>query len=173
MFAGVVGGLVVISFVWTALVSRQGLDMVGSIRAALFQVLMACLLIGVLIAPKQSAVSRFFCSRAMVLLGTYSYGLYVYHHFISYYLTSNRTELELAKWLGSHGLAVALQATLGISISLALAYLSFELFEKRFLSLKRMFETARDEAGTDRSRGGQPVKKHHTLIGGCFPEPPN
>jgi peptidoglycan/LPS O-acetylase OafA/YrhL len=153
--ACVVGGLVVISFVWTVLVSRQGLDIVGSIRAALFQILMACLLIAVLIAPKKSAVSRFFCSRAMVLLGTYSYGLYVYHHFISYYLTSNRTELELGNWLGSHGLAVALQAIFGISISFVLAYLSYELFEKRFLVLKTKFETAANEAASRRSRGGQ------------------
>ena len=159
MFAGVVGGLVVISFVWTALVSRQGLDIVGSIRAALFQILMACLLIGVLIAPTKSAVSRFFCSRAMVLLGTYSYGLYVYHHFISYYLTSNRTELELGNWLGSHGLAVTLQATFGMSISFALAYLSYELFEKRFLVLKRKFETATTAAAGDQSRGRQLSEK--------------
>ena len=82
----------------------------------------------------------------MVFLGTYSYGLYVYHHFISYYLTTNRTELELARWLGSHGAAVALQATLGVSASLAVAYLSYELFEKRFLRLKRLFETAREPA---------------------------
>ena len=82
----------------------------------------------------------------MVFLGTYSYGLYVYHHFISYYLSSNRTELELARWLGSHSAAVALQATLGASASLALAYLSYHLFEKRFLRLKRMFETAKGPA---------------------------
>jgi peptidoglycan/LPS O-acetylase OafA/YrhL len=56
----------------------------------------------------------------MVCLGSYSYGLYVYHQFISYYLTTNRTELELAHWLGSHGAAVALQATLGALASLAL-----------------------------------------------------
>jgi peptidoglycan/LPS O-acetylase OafA/YrhL len=92
-------------------------------------------------APKQSAISRFFHSRSMVFLGTYSYGLYVYHHFISYYLTTNRTELELARWLGSHGAAVTLQATLGASASLAVAYLSYELFEKRFLKLKRLFQT--------------------------------
>jgi peptidoglycan/LPS O-acetylase OafA/YrhL len=153
--AAAVGGLVVVSFVWTVLISREGLDVVVSIRAALFQILLACLLVGVLIAPKQSVVSRFFCSRGMVFLGTYSYGLYVYHHFISYYLTSNRTELELANRLGSHGLAVTLQATLGIAISVALAYLSYELFEKRFLSLKRRFETVKDEAGASRSRGGQ------------------
>ena len=54
--------------------------------------LLACVLVSVLIAPKRSATSRFFCSRSMVFLGTYSYGLYVYHHFISYYLTANRTD---------------------------------------------------------------------------------
>jgi len=154
--AAVVGGLTVATFVWTVLVSRQGLDVTGSIRAALFQILLACMMVAILIAPKRSTISRFFCSRGMVFLGTYSYGLYVYHHFISYYLTTHRTELELAQWLGSHGLAVALQATLGISISVALAYLSYELFEKRFLRLKRRFETAKDDVGASRSRGGSP-----------------
>ena len=154
--AATVGGLVVITFVWTVLVSRQGLELVGSIRAALFQILLACLLVWALIAPKSSTISCFFRSRAMVFLGTYSYGLYVYHHFISYYLTANRTELELGKWLGSHGLAVALQATLGILISLAMAYVSYELFEKRFLGLKRWFETTGNEVGAGRS-GGVPL----------------
>jgi peptidoglycan/LPS O-acetylase OafA/YrhL len=152
--AAVVGGLVVATFVWTVLVSRHGLEVVGSIRAALFQILLACMLVGALTAPKQSIISRFFSSRGMVFLGTYSYGLYVYHHFISYYLTTHRTELELTNWVGSHGLAVALQATLGASISVALAYLSYELFEKRFLRLKGRFETAKGEAGASQSRGG-------------------
>ena len=120
---------------------------------------------GLLIAPKQSTISRFFRSRVMVFLGTYSYGLYVYHHFISYYLTSNRTELELAQWLGSHGLAVALQATLGISISVVLAYLSYELFEKRFLSLKRRFETAKDEEAPADLAADALIRPYHAPIG--------
>jgi peptidoglycan/LPS O-acetylase OafA/YrhL len=152
--AAVAGGLVVATFIWTVLVSRQGLELAGSIRAALFQILLACMLVGALTASKQSTVSRFFSSRGMVFLGTYSYGLYVYHHFISYYLTTHRTELELTNWLGSHVLAVALQATLGASISVALAYLSYELFEKRFLRLKGRFETAKVEEGAGRSRTG-------------------
>jgi len=163
--ATMIGGLVVVTFVWTVLVSRQGLDVVGSIRAALLQILLACVLVGVLIAPKQSMVSRVFRSRLMVFLGTYSYGLYVYHHFISYYLTSNRTELELAQWLGSHALAVALQATLGILISVALAYLSYELFEKRFLSLKRRFETAGDEGAPADLTTDALMKNHQAPIG--------
>jgi peptidoglycan/LPS O-acetylase OafA/YrhL len=142
----VVGGLLAVTFVWSRLLSREGLQLVLPVRAALILMLLACLLVWALIAPERSATSRFFCSRSMVFLGTYSYGLYVYHHFISYYLTSNRTDLELALWLGSHPAAVALQATLGATASLALAYLSYELFEKRFLRLKRLFETAKEPA---------------------------
>jgi peptidoglycan/LPS O-acetylase OafA/YrhL len=137
----VVGGLLAVTFVWTMLVSRQGLELVLPVRAALIQMLLACVLVWALLAPKQSVSSRFFRSRSMVFLGTYSYGLYVYHHFISYYLSTNRIELELARWLGSHGAAVALQATLGASASLFVAYFSYELFEKRFLRLKRLFAT--------------------------------
>jgi peptidoglycan/LPS O-acetylase OafA/YrhL len=138
------GGLLAVTYVWNGPLSSQGMAPVLPVRTTLIQMLLACLLLWALIAPERSVISRFFRSRTMVLLGTYSYGLYVYHHFISYYLTSNRTELELAHWLGSHGAAVALQATLGALASLALAYLSYELFEKRFLGLKRLFETAKE-----------------------------
>lgn len=141
-----VGALVGGTFLWTRLVSRDGLEIILPVRAALILLLLACLLVWALIAPKRSAASRFFCGRAMVFLGTYSYGLYVYHHFISYYLSTNRTDLELAPWLGSHLAAVALQAALGMFASLALAYLSYELFEKRFLNLKRLFVTAKEQA---------------------------
>ena len=41
---------------------------------------------------------------------------------------------------------MALQATLGVAASLAVAYLSYELFEKRFLRLKRLFKTAKERA---------------------------
>jgi peptidoglycan/LPS O-acetylase OafA/YrhL len=135
-------GLLAVTFLWTRLVSREELALVLPVRAALIQVLLACLLFRALVAPQRSPTSRFFCSRPMVFLGTYSYGLYVYHHFISYYLVTNRTDLELAGWLGSHSAAVGLQATLGASASLTMAYLSYELFERRFLSLKRLFTTA-------------------------------
>ena len=53
--------------------------------------------------------------------------------------TNNQTEFELARWLGSHAAAVALQATLGVAVSLALAWVSYEFFEKRFLQLKRLY----------------------------------
>ena len=57
----------------------------------------------------------------------------------AYYLTVNRTELQLGEWLGSHGAAVALQAGLGVAASLCVAYASYQLVEKRILGLKRFF----------------------------------
>jgi peptidoglycan/LPS O-acetylase OafA/YrhL len=132
------------TFVWTRLLSQQGLELVLPVRAALITMLLACLLVWALVVPKGSMTSRFFCSRSMVFLGTYSYGLYVYHHFISYYMTVNGTEFELARWLGSHSAAVAVQAVVGASASLALAYVSYELFESRFLRLKRFFQNAKE-----------------------------
>jgi peptidoglycan/LPS O-acetylase OafA/YrhL len=52
----------------------------------------------------------------------------------------------LTTWLGSHGAAIALQATLGAAVSVAIAYASYELFEKRFLGLKRFYATAKEPA---------------------------
>lgn len=144
MVVAVIGALLAFTFFWTRLVPRQGLELILPVRASLILGLLACLLVWALVAPERSSTSLFFRSRGMVFLGTYSYGLYVYHHLISYYMITNRTDLALEPWLGSHLAAVALQAVLGVSASLALAYLSYELFEKRFLSLKRLFESAKE-----------------------------
>ena len=81
----------------------------------------------------------------MVFLGAYSYGIYVYHHFISRYLDASGTAPTLARWLGSDAIALALQATMGVSASLALAYASYELFEKRVLRLRERFGAGRGE----------------------------
>ena len=140
----VAGALLTVSFVWTRMMSNQGLAFVLPVRSSLIQMLLACLLMWAVVAPERTMISRFFRSRSLVFLGTYSYGLYVYHHFISYYLVTNHTDLALANWLGSHSLAVALQATLGVSASLAIAYLSYELYEKRFLRLKRFYATGEE-----------------------------
>jgi peptidoglycan/LPS O-acetylase OafA/YrhL len=154
----VVVGLLAVTFVWTRLGSRQELELVLPVRASLILAMLACLLVWALIAPERSATSRFFRSRFMVFLGTYSYGLYVYHHFVSYYLSSNRTEFALAQWIGSHGAAVALQATLGASASLAVAYMSYEFFEKRFLRLKGLFETPNEPSPQRPSAGASDHK---------------
>ena len=85
----------------------------------------------------------------MVALGKYSYGLYVYHHFLSYYAVSHETEFLLTGLVGSHTLAVALQATVGIAISFLVAWMSYEFFEKHFLGLKRYWPSSRRHAATE------------------------
>jgi len=72
LVASVSAGLLALTFVWTRLISRQELELVLPGRAALILVLLACLLIWAVVASKPSAISRFFCSRPMAFLGTYS-----------------------------------------------------------------------------------------------------
>lgn len=140
-----VGGLLAATFVWIRLLGkRYGAELATDVRPMLILMLLACVLMWALVASERSVASRFFRSRLMVFLGTYSYGLYVYHHFISYYLMTNNTALKFAPWFGSVGAAAAVLAVLGVSASLIVAYLSYELFEKRFLRLKRLFEGSRE-----------------------------
>jgi peptidoglycan/LPS O-acetylase OafA/YrhL len=135
-----VSAVLATTYVWTRFVSHENLEFVLPVRASSIVLLLACLLVWVLMTPERSWTSRVFKCRFLIFLGTYSYGLYVYHHFISYYLVTNGTEFVLAQWIGSHTVAVALQATLGAGVSLALAYVSYEFYERRFLGLKRHFE---------------------------------
>jgi peptidoglycan/LPS O-acetylase OafA/YrhL len=82
----------------------------------------------------------------MVALGKYSYGLYVYHHFLSFYFARHGTEFVLARAVGSHTLAVAIQAIVGMAVSTVVAWLSYEFFEKHFLRLKRFWPSSRAPA---------------------------
>jgi len=124
-----------------------------SARGGAFRLAFAALLLWALFAPAPSFTGRFFRSGPMVALGKYSYGLYVYHHFLSYYLVTHGTEHALAGFVGSHTLAVAIQAVLGMAASMVIAWLSYELFEKRFLELKRFWPSGRRPAPAAEMRG--------------------
>jgi peptidoglycan/LPS O-acetylase OafA/YrhL len=119
-----------------------GLSLMRSVREGLFRVVFVALLLHALFAPATSLVARFFRSGAMTALGKYSYGLYVYHHFLSYYFLKHGTEFALARAVGSHTLAVVLQASGGIALSMAVAWLSYEFFERYFLQLKRLWPSS-------------------------------
>jgi peptidoglycan/LPS O-acetylase OafA/YrhL len=113
-------------------------NVLESVRGGAFHLLMAAMLLKGLLGPVSSGWSRFLRSRPMAFLGKYSYGLYVYHHFFSYYFTSHHTDLTVAATLGCSSMAALLmQASAGIAASIAVAWLSYECFEKHFLRLKR------------------------------------
>jgi peptidoglycan/LPS O-acetylase OafA/YrhL len=117
-------------------------NVLESLRSGAFHLLLAALLLKGLLGAPTSSLSRFLLSQPLSLLGKYSYGLYVYHHFFSYYFSSHHTALILAIRLGCSSMtALILQAGVGITASIVLAWLSYECFEKRFLRLKRYWPT--------------------------------
>jgi len=116
---------------------------VESLRRGAFHLLLAALLLKAICARGSSVWSRFFRSSPMITLGKYSYGLYVYHHFFSYYFSEHATELALASLIGSRTAALALQTVGGMAASMAIAWLSYEYFEKYFLRLKRFWPSSR------------------------------
>jgi peptidoglycan/LPS O-acetylase OafA/YrhL len=141
---GLAAGSALVLLYVLRLIVGSGVPILHSLRGGVFRLAFAALLLRALAAPHGSWTARFFRSRPMVALGKYSYGLYVYHHFLSYYFEKNATEVPLAAAVGSHTLAVALQAALGMGISAIVAWASYEFFERHFLALKRFWPSARE-----------------------------
>jgi len=87
---------------------------------------------------KGSSIRSFFDTRILRFLGKYSYGIYVFHYSLDASLTGvlrpalrNLTHSALLSVIGA-ALVVAMS-------TIVLAVLSFQLYEKRFLSLKKYF----------------------------------
>lgn len=86
-----------------------------------------------------SLAQRVFSVRLLRFFGKYSYGLYILH------LTALPALLPLLRGSLRHlvdnkGLIVVLSGLLTVSLSVAAAWLSYNLYEKRFLRLKRFFD---------------------------------
>jgi peptidoglycan/LPS O-acetylase OafA/YrhL len=134
-------GLLVIQFGARHLTTRG--NVLESVRGGAFHLLLAALLLKGLLGSVSSGWTRFLLSRPLAFLGKYSYGLYVYHHFFSYYFSTHRTDLILAARLGCSSMtALVLQASAGIAASVVLAWLSYEFFEKHCLRLKRYWPSS-------------------------------
>jgi peptidoglycan/LPS O-acetylase OafA/YrhL len=105
----------------------------------------AAVLVVTVTASPSGLVGWFGHSALLRFFGKYSYGLYVWHGlalpFLQGYLTPRMTDL-----LGSPFLVVVVQTAVSIAITLAVALLSWHLYEKQFLKLKRFFEYRRAES---------------------------
>ncbi len=88
---------------------------------------------------------RMIRSRAMLrapwlrMLGKYSYGLYVFHGLISYFLARHPLMPLLQGVVHNHTLAAAIQVAIGVALSVLISVVSYEFFERRFLELKERF----------------------------------
>jgi peptidoglycan/LPS O-acetylase OafA/YrhL len=89
-----------------------------------------------------SIVQRLCTNSVLRFFGRYSYGLYVYHYSVDSSLTS-----PVRRALEAHGapkfLAILGGATVVCGVSVALAVLSYHLYEVHFLKLKRFIPNPR------------------------------
>lgn len=104
-----------------------------------FSLMFLALLVAVLERPAHSNLNQLFTWKPIMFCGKLCYGLYLLHHPIGV-LVEKTVSGRLP------GVSPLFEALLISGVSLAasiiVAYASFHLFEKHFLSLKRYFETA-------------------------------
>ena len=146
-WALVIGGVVIAVSAWCAM-TQVGLGVLHQVRRSLLAFFFgAFTLIGA--GPQRGVVGGALYGRALRWLGKYSYGLYVYHGICFWLFWDIDMDARLDAALGNHWLALAARVLLGTVGSTAVAVVSYELFEKRFLALKRYFEAPKrhPEAG--------------------------
>ncbi len=112
-------------------------DWLQVIKFTLLAGLHGALLVLTIVSAPTSPLGRFFGSPTMRFFGKYSYGIYVFHPlWIDAFRTPGlRTMLD---GLGEAG-AVTVRAVAIVALSIGSAWLSWHLYEKQFLKLKRYF----------------------------------
>ena len=93
-----------------------------------------------LTSSRDSWLRKALSSRLLVVLGIYSYGLYVFHHLILLTLRDRGFGVALfpTVW-GSQVVGLLAFSLVGMSASALVAYASWHLWEMPFLRLKRLF----------------------------------
>lgn len=90
-------------------------------------------------ALADSPARRLFSLRPLRVLGKYSYGLYVLHLILLAYLEVP-LRARIQELHAGRGAVVLLTGVTAFVISLAAAMLSYQLYERQFLKLKRFFD---------------------------------
>lgn len=134
------GLAVLVLSAWCAL-TQQGLPLLHQVRNTLYALFFGALTV-VAVLPARGPLQRLFLSPVLRFFGKYSYGLYVYHGILNWRMHELGLQPRLEASLGSHGAAFVGNAVVGTTCSVVLAFASYQLFEKRFLALKRHFEAA-------------------------------
>jgi peptidoglycan/LPS O-acetylase OafA/YrhL len=101
----------------------------------------ALLSVGAIALSLQSPLVSSLCTfRPVRWLGKYSYGIYVLHLILFTYLVGPVRHFCSTHFTPNKGIDIVIAGLLIFLISIAGAYLSYNLFEKRFLRLKRYFD---------------------------------
>jgi peptidoglycan/LPS O-acetylase OafA/YrhL len=112
---------------------------VSTIGHTIVAVLFGSVLVLALTLPGQSFVVRAFGSSFLSFFGRYSYGIYVFHHPLLFFKTGVVPLALIPSVFGSQLLRQFAFLVIATAVSVAIAYLSWHLYEKRFLKLKVFF----------------------------------
>jgi peptidoglycan/LPS O-acetylase OafA/YrhL len=93
---------------------------------------------GLVAGMGRGPVRRMLSLRALCWFGKYSFGLYVWHPIIGIILLHSQVALVTQT---SSRSAILLVALIALALDLAVAWLSYNFWEKRFLDLKRYFSS--------------------------------
>jgi peptidoglycan/LPS O-acetylase OafA/YrhL len=123
---------------WIPAISATYLSLTYTVSAVGFAALIAwCLW-------PSSMPRTFFENRALRFFGKYSYGLYVLHYVALPFL-----HRVFRGWIGhftaNRVIGLTVSAAMAFFLSVVAAYLSYNLYEKQFLRLKRYFDYDRPE----------------------------
>ncbi len=128
------------TFTETILAAAFGLALVEALRSA-----------------PQSTFNRILTGKILMAFGKYSYGLYVIHGILRPLFTRIFDPSGFPTKYGLPFLYLGCYLALTIAISFGLAWLSYQLYEKRFLALKSYFEYRKDSTTPLRSSETVPV----------------
>ena len=152
---------------WCA-TTKLGLLPLHQVRNTVFALFFGALSL-ISLLPPSNPLARIFQGAVLKFFGKYSYGLYVYHGILTWYLQEIGFERRLDALLGNHWLVIAVKAVGAVSVSVAVAVLSYQLFEKRFLALKRFFE-APEGGADDAARESRPAPAAISTVPGIAGE---
>lgn len=117
--------------------ARVSLPPVKVLGETIIVLFFALVLVKVLRAEEGTPLKRFFTSRILIIFGVYSYGIYIFHGILRPLFSKLFNALNLPEWYLSPLLNQALYYGFSIALSLLFAVVSYHLFERRFLALKR------------------------------------
>ncbi len=100
----------------------------------------AGLLVLILASPSNGVVAGILQDSSLVFFGKYSYGIYIFHYALMTAATAILPPEQFAEVIGSHLAAALIYTAVALIATLGLAVLSWNLFEKRLLDLKKHFE---------------------------------
>jgi peptidoglycan/LPS O-acetylase OafA/YrhL len=123
---------------------------IGSLSSTLYAFFFGGFVVFAVTSSASGLAYGLFSNRFLTFMGKYSYGLYVIHYLLRPVFKEVIPIDALVAWSGSPFVGLFLFATLAIMLSIIPAWLSWHLFEKHFLKLKRYFsyETKGDSAAT-------------------------